>query len=346
MTATGSGRDGQAVSLAAKVRFLSSPAAYPTVPAAVSVRETHMSFVFLVGGDVYKLKKPVMRGTVLDFTTLAAREADCREEVRLNRRLAPDVYRDVVPLTVEPDGGLALDGQGPVAEWLVRMRRLPRACLMDHAIAAKTLAPQAVDRLGGVLADFYAGLPPADIAPRAYLERFRGEQALNLDILKRLEFAVDGARLDRLAEAMERFLIRDGTLLEARVVQGRVVEGHGDLRPEHVCLAEPPLVIDCLEFNRFLRLVDPFEEIAFLGLECTRLGAGWVGPALRRILETRLRDRPGEGLWAFHTAFRACLRARLALAHLFEPRPRTPKRWPRLARAYLDLAEAALETLP
>jgi aminoglycoside phosphotransferase family enzyme len=333
-----------AVSIADKVRFLERPSSYPRPPDAVEVEETHMSWVFLAGDDVYKLKKPV-KYPFLDFSTLEAREADCRDEVRLNRRLAPDVYLGVRALTRADSGDLAIEGGGEVVDWLVHMRRLPADRMLDAVIEGGGPTKAEVDAVGAVLTGFYAGLPPADLAPDAYVARLREEHAKNLAVLEQRAFAVDGARLDALADAVAGFLDRDGALLRARVRGGRVVEGHGDLRPEHVCLVEPPVVIDCLEFNRNLRLVDPVEELAYLTLECDRLGAAWVGERLQVLVQEGLGDRPDPRLVEFHTAFRACLRARLALAHLLEPEPRLPERWPRMARAYLDIADRAARRL-
>jgi aminoglycoside phosphotransferase family enzyme len=116
-----------------------------------------------------------------------------------------------------------------------------------------------------------------------------------------------------------------------------LVDGHGDLRPEHVCLNTPPVIIDCLEFSERLRQVDPFDEITYLGLECTRLGAPWIGPRLLARLSAALDDPVKPRLLRFYAGYRACVRARLALAHLDDPCPREPERWPHLAREYLRL---------
>jgi aminoglycoside phosphotransferase family enzyme len=124
-----------------------------------------------------------------------------------------------------------------------------------------------------------------------------------------------------------------------------LVECHGDLRPEHVCLVDPPVVIDCLEFDPALRQLDPFEELAFLGLECTVLAARWVGPRLTARCARALGDAPPAALLDLYVACRAVLRARLSLAHLLEPDPRTPEKWLPLGRRYLDLARAALDHL-
>lgn len=335
------------VDLDSKVRFLRSPGAYDPRPVGVSVVETHMALVFLTDREVYKLKKPV-KYPFLDFSTLDAREADCRDEVRLNRRLSPDVYLGVVALTLEPSGRLALAGTGDAVDWLVRMRRLPAEKMLDHVIAHGLLTPQDIERVGTLLADFYAGLEPASLDADMYIERFRSQQGLNVELFQRFGDILDGARLRVIATAIETFLERKQEMLKERVRQGRIVDGHGDLKPEHICLIEPPTVIDCLEFNRFLRLVDPCDDIAYLGLECSLLGAGWIGRTLQQKVETKLADHPGEDLIAFYTMFRACLRARLALAHLTEPQPRSPEHWPKLARRYLEMAEKACNglTLP
>lgn len=330
--------------LQAKVDFLSSAAAYPERPDRIEARETHMSWVFLTDGTAYKLKKPVVY-PYLDFSTLEAREARCRDEVRLNRRLAPDVYLGVARLTLEADGRLAIDGEGVTVDWLVRMRRLPEHRTLEQLIVRGELAPEHVAQIGELLARFYRGLAPAEVDAQRYVELLRAQHDANAGLLLRPDFALDGARVERILEAIERFFDADRALIEARAVGGHVVEGHGDLRPEHVFLLDAPVIIDCLEFNRALRLVDPFDEIGFLGLECERLGAAWVGEQLRRHIEAQLGDRIDDRLHHFYVALRACLRARLALAHLTEPEPREPHKWPQRAREYLALAERSAATM-
>jgi aminoglycoside phosphotransferase family enzyme len=340
---TAAQRDG-ADGLREKVEFLSSSVAYPDRPARVEMRETHMSWVFLTDGQAYKLKKPVVY-PYLDFSTLEAREARCRDEVRLNRRLAPDVYLGVARLTREADGRLAIDGQGATVDWLVRMRRLPEHRTLEQLIVRGELAPAHVAQIAAVLARFYRRLAPADVDARRYVELLRAQHDANAGLLLRPDFAIDGAATERVLAALDGFFDADRALLEARAAGGHVVEGHGDLRPEHVFLLDTPVIIDCLEFNRALRLVDPFDEIGFLGLECQRLGAAWVGAQLRRDLEAALGDRIDDRLHHFYVALRACVRARLALAHLTEPEPREPHKWPQRAREYLALAERAVSEL-
>lgn len=330
--------------LDAKLQFLRALAAQAGTEPPL---ETHMSWVFFVGEQVLKLKKPV-RHPFLDFSTLAAREFFCREELRLNRRLAPGVYLGLLALRWR-DGAFSLGPEaepaapGRVVDWLVRMRRLPAKQMLDRRIARGDLVPRDIEALGAVLAAFYRGQPPLRLPAEAYLQRFHREQAANREVLLRPQFDLPGT-----AAALDRFdaaLVQGAQWLRQRAQQGRLVEGHGDLRPEHVCLLRPPVVIDALEFNRRLREVDPFDELSFLGGECAAAGAPWIGPQLIGLCATALGDSPPAALLALYAAHRALLRARLAMAHLLDPQPRTPEKWAPQAQRHLAQALAALDRL-
>lgn len=327
------------ISVEEKVRFLRRPASYGAAVAEVLVEETHMSWVFLAGERVYKLKKPV-RTSFLDFSTVEARERNCREEVRLNRRLAEDVYLGVVPLTLTESGALAIGGDGEPVDWLVLMRRLRRERMLDRAIAAHTVRRDDIVAVADRLSDFYASAAPADLTPDAYVAQFQREQARTRAVLTDPSFDLDGARIEESLGRIEHVLCDRAELLKARVAGGHVFEGHGDLRPEHVCLDRPPVIIDCLEFNRQFRLVDPVDELTFLGLECKRIGDGWIGPVLLERYAERLGDAPPPELIAFYWRYRACLRARLSLVHILERDRRKPEKWLPLASQYLALADA------
>lgn len=331
------------VTLDEKVRFLASEAAWPESQRP-DVIETHMSWVFLGDDTVLKLKKPVRTG-FLDFSTLAAREFNCREEVRLNRRLATAIYLGVLPLLQRPDGTLVVgsgaESAANVIDWLVQMRRIPRERMLDVAVPAGRVRIDDIDRLGVRLAQFFRSAERVRLDGPAYVGRFAASQSVNKGVL--LQPALREERTFAALDAFDRMLKRHAAMLEARAAAGRLCEGHGDLRPEHVCLVEPPVVIDCLEFNAALREVDPFEELAFLGLECALLGAPWVGPRLVARCGQALADRPPAPLLDLYVARRALLRARLAAAHLLEAAPRTPERWLPQARRYLARAQAALD---
>jgi len=333
--------DREPPSIADKVGFLGAPGAYAHAPGSVVVLETHMSYVFLAGDKVYKLKKPV-RYPFLDFSTIKAREENCREEMRLNRRLAADVYLGVVPLTYDARRGLALGGDGETVDWLVEMRRLPREAMLDRLIAEDRLTAAQIDALCDRLADFYRRAERSSIRPEDYSLRFFREQEKNRDILTRRDFALDHGRTPALLDLLDARLAASRPQLQARVVEGRIVDGHGDLRPEHICLRDPIAIFDCLEFNAELRQVDPFDELAYLGVECALIGAKPLGVELVDKVAQRLSCEPPRRLIALYAAWRAALRARECVAHLLDEKPREPAKWEPLATRYLNLAQAAL----
>jgi uncharacterized protein len=329
------------VSLAEKVDFLSAPQAYAEGAGAVSPMETHMSWVFLTDTEVWKLKKPVCFPP-LDFSTLAMRETHCRAEIILNRRLAPDVYLGTHRLTLDAHGHMAIDGPGETVEWLVRMRRLPEARMLDIILENGAPTKAEIDQLSVHLAAFYKSLPSIHMPARDFLERYHRRQANNRSMILKFASVINFSKADRVLDGVDAFLADYPSMLLARLDGGRVVEGHGDMRAEHVCLTDPPRVIDCLEFERDLRLMDPFEEAAFLGLDCARLGAAWIGPQLIGNLSESLGNSPPAALSDFYTVFHACVRARIALRHLEDAQPSTPERWPVMAESYFDAAAAAL----
>ena len=332
------------VSLKEKIVFLGSLAAYPELTVPVEMKETHMSCVFLAGDTVLKLKKPV-KYPFLDFSTVAAREFNCREEIRLNRRLASGTYIGVVPLTLEPDAKLALDGVGEVVDWLVEMRRLPADRMLDSTIRNGTITRVEVEAVADRLEAFYKHTAPANLTPQEYIVGISSELTVNEKVLTMPDFNLPQATLGTALRSIQDFVARDSRILLNRVENGHIIEGHGDLRPQHVCLVNPPIIIDCLEFNRSLRLVDPFDELTFLGLECELLGASWIGSLLIERCAGALGGAPDDRLLAFYTAFRATLRARLAVSHLLEPEPRQPEKWVPLAKQYLMIAERAVSRM-
>lgn len=322
-----------------KVAFLRSPGAYPFPLAAVEVIETHMSWVFLAGERVYKLKKPV-RYAFLDFSTVEARRRNCEREVRLNRRLAADVYDGVVPLVMTGDGRLQLDGDGPVVDWIVKMRRLPAQRMLDAAIRDHTVRAEDIRKLTRLLTDFYQCSAPVGMGAAEYRRRIADTIRANHAELIAPQYELSAPQVERLGDAQQRFLHQHGGLLERRARDERIIDAHGDLRPGHICLTDEPRIIDCLEFNREFRLLDPVDELAYLAMECERLGAAAVGEqVLRQYLEATGDSPPDELTW-FYKAFRACLRAKIAIWHIADHEVSDTEKWRRRANDYLELAES------
>ncbi|MBP2562456.1 aminoglycoside phosphotransferase family enzyme [Neorhizobium galegae] len=300
-----------------------------------------MSWVFLRGDRVYKLKKPVVR-PFIDFSTLAAREFNCHEELRLNRRLAPDTYLRVVPLVSQKDGRLALDGQGTVVEWLLEMRRLPEQFMLDRLIEAGAVTDDHLDKLVDRLAAFYRVAERPAIDPLEHFRMLECENEVNRQILRHAEFDVDHQAIRHLLNDLDCALHRFREEITQRIQEGRYVEGHGDLRPEHICFSQPIAIFDCLEFDRRLRMIDPFDEIAFLGMECAFLGAPAIAETVLQLLQQALTDHVSSGLRSFYTAFRATLRARMCYSHLLDGSAVLPALWEDRTSRYISLARVAL----
>jgi aminoglycoside phosphotransferase family enzyme len=335
-----------APALAEKVAWFARNLADTSDGDGVETRGTHMSWVFLTGDRVYKLKKPV-RFPYLDFSTLERREAACRAELRLNRRLARDVYLDVAPLTVAA-GQLSVGGKGEVVDWLVVMRRLDERATLEHSIMQHRVEVRQLDNLTEALAVFYRHTTPVITSASVELSEWLKSFDYNRRVLLEPRLGLPSNLVRRVDRAQHRYLEVCADQIRRRVQDRRIIDGHGDLRPEHIWLDDGIRIIDCLEFNDRLRHVDPFDELAFLTVECERLGAAWVGEYVLKRIQRRMHDEVPPALFLFYRCHRAMLRARLAIAHLLEPNPRTPDKWPRTARAYLAIAAreaTALERL-
>ncbi|MGE0786033.1 MAG: AAA family ATPase [Sandaracinaceae bacterium] len=280
---------------------------------AMEVRETHISWVFLHERDVYKVKKPVDFG-FLDFSTQEKRRRACEAEVALNARLAPDVYHGVVPVIETPDG-YRLGGDGAPVDWAVHMRRLRDEDRADVRLARGALSIADVDRIAARIAEFHAVCRSDETtAP------FGGVDVVGRNV--RENFAQTRETLDGLltheeAEEIERtqldFLASRAELLARRMDQGRVRDGHGDLRLEHVYLeGEAITVLDCIEFNERFRYGDVCADLAFLAMDLA-----WHGRVdlAERALATYARESNDFELYAvvdFYESYRAYVRGKIA----------------------------------
>lgn len=336
------------------VSLLKQAKTYPDQPEGIDVIETHMSWVFLTLDTVYKLKKSVSYD-FLDFSNLSSRKKFCAEEVRLNRRLAKDVYLGIVPLVLNENGNASL---GPclknpetdkediddrdnvrVLDWLVKMRRLPAEKMLDQMILQKTLGKTDIQNLSQCLIDFYLGCDPVIINPGDYLETLMRAVKLNFSELSKPEYGLDHKLVNSIQDFQLAALRDQTTLFTQRAEERKLLEGHGDLRPEHICLEDKPVIFDCLEFNRELRIVDSIDEISSLSMECELMNVPEVGEALFEYYKNKAEDEPSELLINFYKSYRACVRARLAILHVKELEKAEWPKWQNKAEKYLYLAE-------
>lgn len=326
--------------IAERLQALRSPATYDTAT-SVEVIETHFAWVFLAGEHAYKMKKPVIYPQ-LDLRSIQARESNCAEELRLNRRLAPDVYRGIVPLVRGSDGTLRLGrlgGEGTVVDWLVWMKRLPAELMLDRAIAAGTASAGALDAVGVMLAQFYREQQRISFLPDEYVARISEQIQTDQIALCHEQLGLDPQRVHAALAAMQESLVAVHEELAVRALERRIVDAHGDLRPEHICLCQPPCVIDSLEFSQDLRTLDPMEELAFLQLECEVAGDASVGERVLNAYRGESRDRCSARLFDFYQSRRAMVRAKIVAWHLCDPSVMALAPWREQAQSYLRLSE-------
>jgi aminoglycoside phosphotransferase family enzyme/predicted kinase len=292
---------------------LAQPGAYAHRPRTVEVRETHISWVFLAGERAFKLKKPVVLEFV-DYGSAARRHELCREEVRLNRRLAPDIYLGVRGVA-RTDSGVELTSEDDprAIEFVVEMRRYDERRTLAALLERGELDGGQVRAVGGVLARFHerARRVQSGSARVLALER-RFERNVH-ELVGRIEAPGELDRVQALTRFAHAFIARHGAVLEHRARQGRVREGHGDLRAEHVMVNGDVRVVDCVEFDRSLRELDVGDDLSFLVQDLVARGAG----PLAELLVAAYRDAggdPGEdSLIAFFATYRALVRAKVAL---------------------------------
>jgi hypothetical protein len=309
---------------------LARPEAWPGDPSAaggVSWVQTHLSHVFLTRERVYKFRKAVDLGFVC-FLDREERNADCLREVRLNRRLAPDVYLGVAPLRAGPGGpsvGEPAEALAGAAEHCVVMRRLPEGRDALSLLERGRLEAGQVERVAERIARFHAehGLgTPAPFSPEEWLERVSAPVRANFESMAGAPAAAPGEAVATLRGLSERFLAERAPALEARRRAGRAVDGHGDLHLQHVWFAGDaldPRVIDCLEFDERLRHVDAASDVAFLAMDLAYRGAARLG---ERFLRRYAREADDFDLYAvvdFFASYRAAVRAKVAAIAAGDP---------------------------
>jgi aminoglycoside phosphotransferase family enzyme len=312
------GADPVAAATRAKLAALADPATYPDAPAHIERLETHFAWLFFTERHAWKLKKPMqLRGA--DLRSLAAREHDCREELRLNRRLAADTYLGVVPL-VDTGTRLALGGPGETVDWLVQMRMLAREHMLDARLRAGSATAAELRRVAQTLATFHRDAVPESLAPHELETRLRARVAEAVHELGQSAYALPPEPLAALAAALAASLDRLRGELPRRVAARRVVDAHGDLRAEHVWMGPRVQIIDALEFDRELRVLDRAEDMAMLVHDVERLGYPAAAAELRAAWLAAVPDDATPQLFDGYLAVRAATRAKVAIWHLDEPR--------------------------
>lgn len=248
-----------------QIRQLVEQKGLPDSAARIELIETHISWVLLTDNFAFKIKKPELF-SFLDFSTLERRKFYCDQELRLNRRLAPDIYLDVLPIYAK-DGKYAIGHTegGVLIDYALQLKRLHKTHQMDELLKAGEVEVQDVLKIAEVLADFHSKHRLCQLRPNLMVM-----QDDFADILKIRNFITahvgETARkvLEHSVSYSQQFLKRHATRITERYAQGFVVDGHGDLHSGNIFIYEKPIIFDCIEFSEHFRQLDVLSEIAFL----------------------------------------------------------------------------------
>lgn len=314
---------------------------YPDENGPVTFTETHISRLYFTSGHVYKIKKSVNLGFV-DFSSLAQRYQYCLEEVRLNRRLCPQIYLGVLPVYYG-EKGYQLKGPGEIQEYAVHMKRLPEDRMLDRQINNKI--PQLerhMERLGHLLALFHKNAEIVRQSPPFYRQKTAYNWKENFaQIEPYVGHTIEARAIAIIREWVEDFISEKDAELDARERRGFVRDGHGDLHAEHICLTDPICIYDCIEFSERFRIGDIVEDTAFLLMDLEFRGRWDLAETLLQAYSARIDLGDGwEELLPFFKVYRAFVRGKVdsILAGESEAAESVRLEAKVLARRYFNLA--------
>jgi len=328
--------------LAVLVQALTNPKAYPHNPKSVELVQTQISFVFLAGDYVYKVKKPVNFG-FLDFTTLEKRRFYCNQEVVLNRRLCPNIYVGVIPITKKGKSFL-VEGSGKEVEYAVKMRPLPYQRMMDRMLQNDQVTTQMVEMVAKRLVEFHrqaeineeqAKIGGLDTVTRNAEENFS-------QVSSYVNKTTTKEQYERIKNYTHSFLKKNAALFAKRVKEGRIRDCHGDLHAAHICFIDGLCIFDCIEFNDRFRYIDVASEIAFLAMDLDFHRRPELSKHFADAYVKASGDKELLQLLDFYKCYRAYVRGKVESFQLDDPHISEDQKSKTLdrARRYFELAEA------
>jgi len=322
------------------VQALLDPKIYPDKPQKVELGQTQMSFVFIAGDYVYKIKKPVNLG-YLDYTTLEKRRFYCQRELELNQRLCPDVYLNVIPIT--RDGNtIILEGESEAIEYAVKMRRLPQEAMMDMLLGSDKVSTEMIARVAKKLADFHRRAETsADISTFGSLDTITQNAEENFtQTEKYIPNIIPQDTYQRIKDYTDSFIRDHAPLFHQRVAEGRIRDCHGDLHAAHVCFTDGISIYDCIEFNDRFRYCDVASEVAFLAMDLDQYQRSDLSTAFVDAYVEHSQDKKLLPLLNFYKCYRAYVRGKVGCFKFNDPHISEEERAKTLATAkgYFELA--------
>ncbi len=327
-------------SFPAYIKWLLRDCIYPHDTDDLRLIQTHISFVILAGGCVYKWKKPVDFG-FLDFSSLEKRKFFCQKELELNRRLCPGIYLDMVSLTSAGDS-FALDGSGNIVEYGVKMVRMPEHRMMNRVIESSGLKKGDIDRIVTTLIPFYESVERDEA-----IKEFGSSQAVSANVMGNFHLTERFVGTDLLHrsqfEIIKKYslaILARESLFERRIAAGKIHDCHGDLHSANICLSDEVYIFDCIEFNDSLRFSDVAADVAFLAMDLDFHGLEDFSTYFLESFSRQSNDRQMFEVINFYKCYRAFVRGKICLLTVNDPGvdERTKLRCTQQAVRYFALA--------
>lgn len=253
---------------------------YPHGPSSVELIQTHISYIFIAGEYVYKVKKDVDFG-FLDFTTLEKRKYYCEEELRLNRRLAPDIYLDVMPIYEDGHGNLHIKNGETIVDYAVVMKKIPEERMLNRLLKKEEVGKSVMSDIARKISEFHK-----DAATGGKIDQIGGFETVRHNHEENfqqtesyIDITIPKSRYSFIKSYVNNFLKKNRSLFEKRVAEHRIRDCHGDLHLQHICIADDILIFDCIEFNERFRYLDVAAEISFLAMDLDYNGYPQYGKA-------------------------------------------------------------------
>ncbi len=323
-----------------KIEFFKNIHSYDHPVQKVEWIETHLSEVFVAGEFTYKMKKPNIF-SYLNLSGLKERHQNLLSELHLNRILAPGFYLKVIPLMKNSEGELVLgesDGNARVVEWVLKMKTYSRERCLDVLIKKGKIPVEELNTALRILFDFYTKSSSTLWDPTEYLGAFQ-KTLEEVRVFTHQYGDHDKLSLiTKIINFQDAFIEHHSEEIKSRVENKKIVEAHGDLRPEHICLMTPSIFVDRLEFSETLRTIDPLDEIACLDLECEMLGDQALGGGVLKFYREYTGDKFSNELYSFYKIQRALVRSKLCLAHTQDFHVKDQSKWSLKCEDYLKLA--------
>ncbi len=324
------------------VRALLESQVYPHKPQKIELVQTQMSFIFLTGEYVYKIKKPVNLG-YLDYTTLEKRHFFCHQELELNRRLCPGAYLAVVPI-VEEKGELRIEERGKAIEYAVKMKQLPQDRMMDVLLPRGQATLEMVAGVAEKLVGFHQKAETNQkIAAFGRLDVIRQNTDENFaQTEKYIGTSITAEEYQRIKNYTDNFIDSNASLLNKRVSEDKIRDCHGDLHAAHVCFTDDICIYDCIEFNDRFRYSDVASEIAFLAMDLDHYQQAGLSRHLVNTYVGLGHDEELLKLLNFYKCYRAYVRGKVESFKLDDPYIPEEEKAKVLtaARSYFELAKS------